>query len=92
MQAFVLVLASLFVSLVTSTKFFDFSVKAGENKEVRLSTYAKSRVILVVNVASACGYTDSNYRELQVQVGMCPFDVIIVIIVDFVRKILSPRS
>lgn len=47
--------------------FFDFSVDDMDGRAVPLKQFAHKRAILVVNVASACGYTDQNYRELQVQ-------------------------
>jgi glutathione peroxidase len=34
-------------------------------KSIPLSTYKSAKVILVVNVASNCGYTYTNYRELN---------------------------
>jgi len=45
--------------------FLDFSVEDLGGNEVPLSAFAQYPVILVVNVASACGYTEQNYRELQ---------------------------
>lgn len=45
--------------------FFDFSVADLNGVTVPLRRYAAKRAVLVVNVASACGYTDQNYRELQ---------------------------
>ena len=45
---------------------FDFTVKSIDGKEVHLSEYkGKAKAFLIVNVASACGYTDGNYKELQ---------------------------
>lgn len=35
-----------------------------DGKEVKLSDYA-GQITLVVNVASHCGFTDSNYKGLQ---------------------------
>ncbi|CAI5729679.1 unnamed protein product [Hyaloperonospora brassicae] len=45
--------------------FLAFSATDLRGHEVSMRTYSAYPVILVVNVASACGYTDTNYRELQ---------------------------
>ncbi|XP_027126350.2 probable glutathione peroxidase 2 isoform X2 [Coffea arabica] len=44
---------------------YDFTVKDARGNDVPLSNY-NSKVLLVVNVASKCGFTDSNYKELNV--------------------------
>ncbi|OQR92622.1 glutathione peroxidase [Achlya hypogyna] len=65
MHCVVVCVLSMVTAVVSSTSFFDFVVKGEDNVDVSLSTYAHNKAILVVNVASACGFTDSNYRELQ---------------------------
>uniref|UniRef100_A0AAV1V1S2 Glutathione peroxidase n=1 Tax=Peronospora matthiolae TaxID=2874970 RepID=A0AAV1V1S2_9STRA len=45
--------------------FLDFSFKDLRGHEVSMRAFSAFPVILVVNVASECGYTDKNYRELQ---------------------------
>ncbi|XP_077223268.1 putative phospholipid hydroperoxide glutathione peroxidase [Tasmannia lanceolata] len=42
---------------------YDFTVKDARGKDVDLSIY-KGKVLVVVNVASQCGLTNSNYTEL----------------------------
>lgn len=48
---------------VPEKSIHEFTVKDARGKDVELSTY-KGKVLLVVNVASKCGYTDSNYTQL----------------------------
>eukprot|EP00271_Cylindrocystis_brebissonii_P013191 TRINITY_DN32829_c0_g1_i1.p1 TRINITY_DN32829_c0_g1~~TRINITY_DN32829_c0_g1_i1.p1 ORF type:complete len:230 (+),score=42.94 TRINITY_DN32829_c0_g1_i1:197-886(+) len=47
----------------TAQSFHDFTVEDIDGKNVSLSNF-KGKVALVVNVASACGLTQSNYTEL----------------------------
>ncbi|KAF2935281.1 hypothetical protein DAI22_04g220500 [Oryza sativa Japonica Group] len=48
----------------SATSVHDFTVKDASGKDVNLSTY-KGKVLLIVNVASQCGLTNSNYTELS---------------------------
>ncbi|XP_033217197.1 glutathione peroxidase-like [Belonocnema kinseyi] len=47
-----------------SAGFYDFSAKDIDGNVVPLSKY-KGKVLIVVNVASNCGLTDTNYKQLQ---------------------------
>lgn len=51
------------ISTNNDTTFYDFEVKTIEGKDITLEAY-KGKVILVVNVASKCGYTP-QYEGLQ---------------------------
>jgi glutathione peroxidase-family protein len=53
----------LFITVVNAN-IFDYEVFDGEGRIVKLSNFKSSNVILVVNVASNCGFTYTNYREL----------------------------
>ncbi len=53
--------ALLFISPVSS--IYDFTVKTIDGKEKSLSDY-KGKVVLIVNVASECGYTP-QYADLE---------------------------
>ncbi|XP_046746588.1 probable phospholipid hydroperoxide glutathione peroxidase isoform X1 [Diprion similis] len=43
---------------------YDFTAKSIKDEDVPLSKYA-GRVLLIVNVASKCGLTPTNYKELN---------------------------
>ncbi|XP_073284441.1 probable glutathione peroxidase 4 [Primulina huaijiensis] len=49
---------------VPEKSIHDFTVKDSKAKDVNLSNY-KGKVLLVVNVASKCGFTNSNYTQLS---------------------------
>ncbi|XP_010273064.1 PREDICTED: probable phospholipid hydroperoxide glutathione peroxidase isoform X2 [Nelumbo nucifera] len=46
------------------TSIHDFTVKDARGNDVDLSVY-KGKVLVIVNVASQCGLTNSNYTELS---------------------------
>ncbi|KAI3668205.1 hypothetical protein L6452_43282 [Arctium lappa] len=50
-------------SSVPEQSIHEFTVKDSKGKDVDLSIY-KGKVVLVVNVASKCGFTSSNYAKL----------------------------
>nr|APZ77211.1 glutathione peroxidase [Populus euphratica]APZ77212.1 glutathione peroxidase [Populus euphratica]APZ77214.1 glutathione peroxidase [Populus euphratica]APZ77223.1 glutathione peroxidase [Populus euphratica]APZ77224.1 glutathione peroxidase [Populus euphratica] len=53
----------VFARAATEKSVHDFTVKDIDGKDVALSKF-KGRVLLIVNVASKCGLTSSNYSEL----------------------------
>jgi glutathione peroxidase len=56
-----MLLVLLFISPASS--IYDFTVKTIDGKEKSLSDY-KGKVVLIVNVASQCGYTP-QYADLE---------------------------
>ena len=61
-----------------ATSAYDFSVKDASGNSVDLSKY-KGKVTLIVNVASQCGLTQSNYTELtqlQNKFAGKPFEIL----------------
>ena len=61
-----LVLLLLLLQLACGQTLYEFSVQDAANNEVSLSKFEAAKVVIVVNVASNCGYTYTNYRELAV--------------------------
>ncbi|XP_022970134.1 probable phospholipid hydroperoxide glutathione peroxidase [Cucurbita pepo subsp. pepo] len=51
------------MATASKTSVHDFTVKDARGNDVDLSIY-KGKVLLIVNVASQCGLTNSNYTEL----------------------------
>ncbi|EPS69156.1 glutathione peroxidase, partial [Genlisea aurea] len=56
--------ATISATAATEKTIHDFTVKDIDGKEVSLSKF-KGKVLLIVNVASRCGLTSSNYTELS---------------------------
>ena len=80
MKTFIL---SIIVTMITSVagaqqiSFYDFTVKAIDGKDLPLSTF-KGKKVLVVNVASKCGFTPqyAKLEELYEKYGKDDFVVI----------------
>lgn len=54
----------VYATAATEKTIYDYTVKDIDGKDVPLSTF-KGKVLLIVNVASKCGLTNSNYTELS---------------------------
>ncbi|ETK82611.1 hypothetical protein L915_12002 [Phytophthora nicotianae] len=70
MRFMLLLLVTLAVALLgvcngEKASFLDFTIPDLNGRQVSMREFNAFPVILVVNVASECGYTDKNYRELQ---------------------------
>ncbi|XP_020090839.1 probable phospholipid hydroperoxide glutathione peroxidase [Ananas comosus] len=53
-----------YATAATEKSIYDFTVKDIDGKDVSLSKF-KGKALLIVNVASKCGLTSSNYTELS---------------------------
>ncbi|VDM51793.1 unnamed protein product [Angiostrongylus costaricensis] len=51
-------------SMAAHRTIYEFTVKDADGKDVSLSKY-KGQVVIIVNVASKCGYTSGHYKELK---------------------------
>ena len=60
---FALVLLLLALTLASGS-IWEHTAISASGEEVSLGKYKDSKVIIIVNVASNCGFTYSNYREL----------------------------
>lgn len=56
---------ALCVATLNAESLFDFSLENLDGELVSLSDFDKAKAILVVNVATNCGYTYANYKELS---------------------------
>lgn len=56
--------SGVYARAATEKTLYDFSVKDIDRNDVSLSKF-KGKVLLIVNVASKCGLTTSNYKELS---------------------------
>ena len=64
---------------VTEDGALSFEVPGPDGEPVRMSSFRDKRVLLLTNVASQCGLTESNYRglqELQLRFGGRSFSVV----------------
>lgn len=61
----VLLLLLSIVALFAEESFFNHVAMGGHGEPVVMSTYQNASLLLVVNVASNCGFTYSNYKDLK---------------------------
>uniref|UniRef100_A0A7E4V486 Glutathione peroxidase n=1 Tax=Panagrellus redivivus TaxID=6233 RepID=A0A7E4V486_PANRE len=52
------------LSSMADKTIYQFTVKDSDGADVSLDRY-KGKVVLIVNVASSCGLTDANYKQLK---------------------------
>ena len=63
MKHFILLLSILSMTTIKSQSFYDLSIKSIDNTTIKMSEF-KGKYVMIVNVASYCGYT-SQYADLQ---------------------------
>ncbi|CAI9094642.1 OLC1v1030417C1 [Oldenlandia corymbosa var. corymbosa] len=56
--------STVFARAATGKSIYDYTVKDIDKNDISLSSF-KGKVLLIVNVASKCGLTSSNYTELS---------------------------
>ncbi|XP_023246516.1 probable phospholipid hydroperoxide glutathione peroxidase [Copidosoma floridanum] len=52
------------IMVTTAKSVYDFVAKSIKGEDISLEKY-KGNVLVIVNVASRCGYTSKNYKELN---------------------------
>ena len=57
------ILSILSMTTIKSQSFYDLSIKSIDNTTIKMSEF-KGKYVMIVNVASYCGYT-SQYADLQ---------------------------
>ena len=60
-----LILFSFLLASVRAEDLWEHELLSDQNEVVSLSRYKDSKAVLIVNVASNCGYTYTNYKELE---------------------------
>jgi glutathione peroxidase-family protein len=60
-----LISIALILVVAIGESIYDITVSDYLHRPISLSLYSNVSVILIVNVASNCGYTYTNYRELM---------------------------
>ena len=63
MKHFILLLSILSMTTIKSQSFYDLSIKSIDNTTIKMSEF-KGKYVMIVNVASYCGYT-SQYADLE---------------------------
>ena len=63
MHGVFVLIAAVLLSLAAA-EIWEHEVYTAEGEMISLSKYQDSKVVVIVNVASNCGFTYSNYREL----------------------------
>ena len=58
------ILLGIILNQISATKFYDLTAKDIYGLDVDFHKF-EGKVLLLVNVASKCGFTDSHYRDLQ---------------------------
>ena len=58
------ILLGIIINQISATKFHDLTAKDIYGLDVDFHKF-EGKVLLLVNVASKCGFTDSHYRDLQ---------------------------
>ena len=61
---FLPIVLTYLVSINGENNLYSFSATNIHNEEISLELF-RDQVVLIVNVASECGYTDSHYKDLQ---------------------------
>ena len=64
MHVILLLVAAILTISLARAEIWEHNVLTADDELISLSKYQDSKVVIIVNVASNCGFTYSNYREL----------------------------